>query len=100
MTLLRESYLYHLWAALCSLYDASALHRLLVRLGGWCNRQIEGSAVLKPLCREGTVARGWPDSFLCRLLSFLADLPARLLRCLYRALPVTFEDSFFARLAF
>ena len=100
MTLLRESYLYHLWAALCSLYDASALHRLLVRLGGWCNRQIEGSAVLKPLCREGTVARGWPDRFLCRLLSFLVDLPARLLRCLYRALPVTFEDSFFARLAF
>lgn len=100
MTLLRESYLYQLWMALCGLYDASVLHRLLAGLGAWCSGQIEGSAVLKPLCREGAVARAWPDSFLCRFLSFLVDLPARLLRRLYRALPVTFEDSFFARLAF
>ena len=100
MTLLRESYLYQLWMALCGLYDASVLHRLLAGLGAWCSGQIEGSAVLKPLCREGAMARAWPDSFLCRFLSFLVDLPARLLRRLYRALPVTFEDSFFARLAF
>ena len=33
MTLLRESYLYDLWTVLCGLYDASALHRLLAKLG-------------------------------------------------------------------
>ena len=100
MTLLRESYLYDLWTVLCALYDASALHRLLAKLGAWCTAQIEGSAVLRPLCREGAVARAWPESLLCRLLTFLINLPAWLLHRLYRALPVTFEDSFFARLAF
>ena len=69
MTLLRESYLYDLWTVLCGLYDASALHRLLAKLGAWCTAQIEGSAVLRPLCREGAVARAWPESLLCRLLT-------------------------------
>ncbi len=100
MTLLRESYLYHLWTVLLSVYDGSCVHRILVRLGAWCSRQIDESRVLAPLCREGTVARGWASSGLCRLLSFLVNLPGWLLHKLYDALPVTFEDSFFARLAF
>ncbi len=37
---------------------------------------------------------------LCRLLSSLANTPGVLLHKLYAALPATFEDSFFARLAF
>ena len=57
MTLLRESYLYDLWTVLCALYDASALHRLLAKLGAWCTAQIEGSAVLRPLCREGALSQ-------------------------------------------
>lgn len=100
MTLIRESFLYHLYLALAALYEESALHRLLASLGRWCSRQIDESAVLRPLCREGAAARAWPDSVLCRLLSFLVNLPGRLLRRLYEALPLTFEDSFFARLAF
>ena len=35
MTLLRESYLYHLWLALCAIYEDSTVHRILARLGGW-----------------------------------------------------------------
>lgn len=100
MTLLRESYLAHLWLVLLSLYEESACHRLLVRLGGWCNRQIQESRILKPLCREGVVARAWPDSCLCRLLTFIINIPGILLHKLYDALHLTFEDSFFARLAF
>ncbi len=100
MTLLRESYLYHLWCLVCALYADSALHRFLARAGAWCSRQIEESCILRPLCREGAVARAWPDSALCRLLNFLVNLPAWLLHKLYWALPVTFEDSFFARLVF
>lgn len=100
MASLRESYLCHLWLTLIGLYEDSALCRVLDALGRWCARQIDGSAVLRPLCREGAVARSWEDSVLCRVLSFLADLPARLLHGLYRAMPAAFEGSVSARLLF
>lgn len=32
MSILRESYLYHLWAVLCTVYYDSAVHRCLVRM--------------------------------------------------------------------
>ena len=97
MTILRESMIYQLWLALLAVYDESRLHALLVRLGAWCNRQIDESWILQPLCREGIVARAWPESGLCRLLTGLVNLPGWILHKLYRLLPVTFEDSFFAR---
>ena len=100
MTLIRESLLYRLCLALAAVYESSALHRLLAALGRWCNRQIDESVVLRPLCREGAAARAWKGSLLCRVLSLLVNLPGWLLHRLYNALPVTFEDSFFARLAF
>ena len=100
MTLLRESYLYHLWMVLWACYQESVLCGLLERAGAWCGRQIEESVLLRPLCREGAVARAWPESQLCRFLTFLINLPAWLLHKLYRALERTFGDSFFARLAF
>lgn len=100
MTLLHESILYHLWTALLSLYESSGLHRLLAAAGAWCNRQIDTSRVLRVLCREGAVARAWPSSSLCRALSWLITLPGNLLHRLYDTFPKTFEDSFFARLAF
>ena len=100
MTYLRESFCYQMWMALLDVYDQSALHRCLVRLGGWCNAQIDQSRILGVLCRQGAVARSWPDSLLCRVLTFLINLPAWVLHKLYLALRLTFEDSFFARLAF
>ena len=100
MILLKESFIYQLWLWLLAAYEASTVHRCLAACGAWCNRQIDGSAVLGVLCREGAVARAWPDSLLCRVLTVLVNLPARLLHLLYGALSRTFEDSFFARLAF
>ncbi len=100
MTFLRESYLCHLCLALASAYEASALHRILAALGRWCTRQIDQSAVLRPLCREGAAVRSWETSGLCRILSFLVNLPAWLLHKLYGAMPDAFEDSVFSRLAF
>ena len=100
MTLLQESFLYRLWLALCAVWRDSALCRLLAGVGAWCGRQVGESRVLRVLCREGVVARSWPDSLLCRVLTWLANLPGRLLHRLYRALHLTFEDSFFSRLAF
>ena len=100
MTLLKESYLCHLLALVLAAYEDSGLHRLAVRLGAWCNRQIDESAILRPLCREGAVARSWPDSLCCKLLSWLVTLPGRLLRRFYLLLEGTFETSFFSQLAF
>ena len=100
MTLLRESYLYHIWMTLLSIYDDSMVHRVLAVVGSWCSRQIDESRVLRVLCREGMVARAWLESCLCRLLTWLVNLPGSLLHRLYGTLQATFEDSFFARLAF
>ena len=100
MTLLRESCLFQLWTALLAVYDQSILHRLLAGAGRWCTRQIDTSRVLAVLCREGAVARSWPQSAACRTFTWLINLPGNLLHRLYRALPLTFEDSVFARLAF
>ena len=100
MTLLRESFIYRLWLILLATYMDSDLHRALAAVGGWCNRQIDESRVLRPICREGVVAKAWPESFACRLLTFLINLPGWLLHKLYACLHLTFEDSFFARLAF
>ena len=100
MTCFKESYLFRLLTLLLAAYQDSGLHRLAVRAGAWCSRQIDESAILRPLCREGAAARSWPDSLACKLLSWLVNLPGRLLRCFYLLLEGTFEDSFFARLAF
>jgi len=100
MTRLRESCVYHLWMTLCSIYEDSVVCRVLNAVGAWCNRQIDSSKVLRVLCREGRVARSWPESLLCRTLTFLVNLPGWLLHKLYQCFTLTFEDSFFARLAF
>lgn len=100
MEYLRESQLYRLCAVLYTVYMDSTLHRCLAALGAWCNRQIDGSRVLTVLCREGVVARSWPDSLLCRILWGLVNLPALLLHRWYLAWKCTFRGSFFANLAF
>lgn len=100
MTLLRESMLWQCLLALYGVYQGSALHRMFVCVGGWCSRQIDTSAILRPLCREGNIARGWGESLLCRVVMFVVNIPVRLLQELYRMLQPVFEDSFFSRLAF
>ncbi len=100
MTLLRESRIYQLFLALVSVYEASALHRILAGLGCWCTRQIDESTVLRLLCREGAVAQAWDGSVLCRLLTALINFPAWLLHRLYRTLQATFDSSVFSRFAF
>ena len=98
--LLRESNLYRLWLVLCAVYDDSILHRIMAGIGRWCNRQIDESAVLRVLCREGVVACSWSDSLLCRVLLTVLNFPGWLLHKLYLAFQPVFDDSFFARLAF
>lgn len=98
--MMRESYLYGLWTALCTVYGDSQTHRVMVCLGAWCNRQVDESAVLRPLCREGAAARAWETSLLCRILTFLVNLPGWLLHRLYWAFKSHFDGSALSCLAF
>ncbi len=99
MSILRESYLYHLWAVLCTVYYDSAVHR------AWCAwapgvTARSTRAVFSGSC-VGRASRPGPGrSILCRLLTGLINLPAWLLHKLYLALRATFDDSVFSRLAF
>lgn len=97
---LHGSVLYRIWMGLCAVYGGSFLHRALAVSGDWCSRQIENSAVLGVLCREGALARAWGGSLTCRALTALANLPGWLLHKLYQAFQPAFNGSFFARLAF
>ena len=62
MTLWQTSLTYQIWVWLCDVYEDSTLHRFLAAAGRWCNGQIETSRFLRPLCREGIVARSWKRS--------------------------------------
>lgn len=100
MSYVRESYVYRLWLALCTVYGDSALCRALTGAGRWCNRQVEESRLLRVACAEGVVARSWGESVLCRALTAVVNFPAWLLHRLYTALHRLFDGSFFANLAF
>lgn len=100
MTLWRESFLYHLWFMLLVSWKESRTCRLCRAVGDWFERQIGESAILSWLCREGCVGRAWPESVLCRVLTAVVNFPGWVLHRLYCAFALTFEDSFFARLAF
>ena len=100
MTLLRESLLYHILLTLWTSYENSAIHRFAMGLGGWFVRQTKESRLLRPLLREGAVARAWETSLLYRLLTFLINLPGELLHALYRRFRPVFETSVFSRAVF
>lgn len=100
MNSVQKSYLYRIGIAIESLYNTSTLACLLRALGRWCNRQIGESAILRVLCREGFVARSWGTSMVCKVLTFLVNLPAYLLHKLYLAFQTVFDESFFAGLFF
>jgi putative inorganic carbon (HCO3(-)) transporter len=100
MNSVQESNLYRIWMAICLLYDESLLCRVLKVMGRWCNRQIDESGILRVLCREGVVARSWENSLVCRVLTFLVNLPAILLHKLYCVFQKVFDESIFAGLFF
>ncbi len=100
MTLVENSLLYRICTALVSLVHESALWRGLCALGRGLRAAFEGSRLFGFLLREGRVAKSWPESALCRGLSFLINLPGTVLHAVYVRLRDLFEGSFFARLAF
>ena len=89
-----------LWRALTLWYGNSGLHRLLVRATEvWCG-WFGGSRLMGWLTRQGVLPRAWGESGLCRGLSWLINLPGRLLSRLYDKLRGILEGSWLMRLGF
>lgn len=89
-----------LWHWLRERYEYSLLARILRGIAlGW-RRAYHGSVVVGVLSREGVLTRAWPESVLCRVLTFLISIPTILLQKLYAVGQDVFEHSVFARIAF
>lgn len=66
MSILRESYLYHLWAVLCTVYYDSAVHRCLVRMGAWWQPPDRREPCSPGPVSGGRCGPGLEESILCR----------------------------------
>lgn len=89
-----------LWLCLRAWYEESLLAVVIRKIGqliaNWCS----GSVLIGFIVREGNLSRAWKDSLLCRLLTFLINIPTKILQFIYEKGKDAFEDSFFAQLAF
>lgn len=93
-------FLLRIWRLFAFWYAGS---RLAVRMDGLFDglgRWGRGSTVVHACVREGIFPRAWRDSFFCRLMELLINLPAAILHWLYRKLKKVFDNSVFALLAF
>lgn len=89
-----------LWRRLAEWYDESILAKIFRGIIGTLKNWCFGSGVVRFLSREGILSRAWKDSFLCRALTFLLNIPTKLLQWIYRKFENALEGSFFAQLAF
>ena len=89
-----------LWRQLCA-WDEGSLLAVVIRgiadlIVRWCT----GSVIIQFVIREGTLDKAWKDSLLCRGLTFLINIPTKILHAIYKKFEAAFEGSFFAQLAF
>ena len=98
--LIRESFLYRLLQGMFVLYQKSAVCACVDGTADWFEKRLKESVIMGVLCREGGLAKAWEDSFACRLLKLLVNLPALVLHRIYQWLRPLFDNSFFAGLAF
>ena len=88
------------WNWLSDTYHGSALCYLIDSFCAWLGRKWSASVFVHLFYDEDTLSRAWGDSFTCRLLDGILNLPLRFLRWIYRLLEKPIQGSFFASLAF
>lgn len=98
--LIRESFLYQLLQGFFMLYRKSGVCACVDGAADWFEARLGESAIMGVLCREGKLAKAWGESFSCRLLKWMVNLPAWLLHHVYAWLQPVLDGSFFANLAF
>ena len=98
---LRQSYLYGFLIYLYNLYQASAVRAGCLAILSKCDEKFKQSAILYYFNHaDDVLSAAWENSLLCRVLTWLVNLPALILNIWYQAWRATFDDSFFARLVF
>ena len=88
------------WLWLCQCYDGSVLAKVLRGIGSGWSALCRGSVVIGFLTRDGLLSGAWRGSLVCRLLTWLLNLPVRLLQWIYHHGRAVLEDSAAARIAF
>lgn len=89
-----------LWRQLCAWYEGSLLAVVIRGIADLIVRWCTGSVIIQFVIREGILDKAWKDSLLCRGLTFLINIPTKILHAIYKKFEAAFEGSFFAQLAF
>lgn len=90
-------FLLSLWEAILGTWEHSRVCQALRGFGRGVANTVQHSAVCQTLWREGTLPRIWPDSLVCRLLTFLFNLPGTVCKLIYRVGKNVWDGSLFAR---
>lgn len=96
MNVVKESLIGRIFLWLWYAYNESAFQHCMDRFWRTCRE----SALVSGLLGECTLTRAWKDSFTCRAMNWVINLPANILHHIYCALRGVMDKSFFANLAF
>lgn len=89
-----------LWRRLTAWYEGSLLAVIIRGIADLIRRWCSGSVIIQFIIREGALDKAWKDSLFCRGLTFLLNIPTKVLQLIYQKFERAFEGSFFAQLAF
>ena len=96
MNIVKESLIGRIVLWFWCAYNESAFQRCMDRFWQLCRQ----SALVSGLLQESPLTCAWKDSFTCRAMNWLLNLPANILHKIYSALQGVMDKSFFANLAF
>lgn len=88
------------WLKLVDWYEYSLLAVIIRGIAAGVKNWCAGSVIIQFVTREGVLSNAWESSLLCRGLTFLINIPTKILQWIYRKGKHAFEGSFFAQLAF
>ncbi len=86
-----------LWSAILATWEDSRVCCALRAFGRGVANTVQNSAVCQTLWREGALPRMWPDSLVCKLMTFLFNLPGTVCKLVYRVGKSVWDGSLFAR---
>lgn len=102
MEILKSSYtcrlLSALWSVLVGAWRESAIGKGAGHLCQWIADGVRNSKICQFVWRDGVLPKAWSESLICKILTFLFNLPCALLRWIYRLAKGFWDGSVFVRL--
>lgn len=97
MTIVENSYvcrfLLSLLLTLQGVWQESGLCRMMRKMGKGISTAVSGSALCQFLWRDGTLPTVWPESFTCRLLTAILNIPCAICKWGYQLGKRVFDGS-------